>query len=79
MPSKHALYSYHYYYYHYFFFFRSLYCPGLREATSSLGGGGGGESLFNWYYTLRKIYLFGFWFQFLQVDDTHQNYNVQIF
>ena len=22
-----------------FFFFRSLYCPGLREATSSLGGG----------------------------------------
>ena len=21
-----------------FFFFRSLYCPGLREATSSLGG-----------------------------------------
>ena len=24
-----------------FFFFRSLYCPGLREATSSLGGGGG--------------------------------------
>ena len=38
-----------------------------------------GESLFNWYYTLRKIYLFGFWFQFLEVDDTHQNYNVQIF
>ena len=26
-----------------FFFFRSLYCPGLREATSSLGGGGGVE------------------------------------
>ena len=50
-----------------------------RQPVPWEGGGGGGESLFNWYYTLRKIYLFGFWFQFLQVDDTHQNYNVQIF
>ena len=64
------------------FFFRSLYCPGLREVTSCLGGGGGGvggviiELVQN---TRRKIYRFGFWFQFFQVYVTHQNYNVQIF
>ena len=64
-----------------FFFFRSLYCPGLREATSSLRGGWGVEA--SHYLTgtehFSKIYLFGFWFQFLHVYVTYQNYNVQFF
>ena len=78
VPSKHALYSY----YDYYFLLSQLVLSRAPRGNQLLGRGGGGvggviiELVQN---TRRKIYLFGFWFQFFQVYVTHQNYNVQIF